>query len=751
MQRVVKVQEKQAVTPEDFNNFGLFPREAFDSLIKDAVEPGLKFTGFGVVESAPAKVTVGAGRLYADGAVFYDATEGGIEVNLIDSLAATARKIIAIVAFGSAVDTDTEPRTFLTNVTTRATQAEVVSTENRRVASIGRITGSESSEPTKPQIPANYLAVAWVTVDTTGIVSIEVAVENRLISSRKNADDIAFLNLWRKLIEPKLTTISTDIGNLAIQVARGANRDMISRIQEDMARVKEQLNLPDDFTDYGGDVFLDDDESYPAYSGYAARIDNGLQFPFAAQTTATMALANPAEPQVTLTNGLILPKYREARIREIANSTGDLALNQFHYDNNSLVVATMKPTRTQHGPAFLVSASSSWWGSGRYLDVSRGLFEKDGQFWTVLPAQKRDPSGAELYRVYSWAYYTAGPGAYWTRNTSAPEVVSGHQWCQTFFNTQDIWLTGINLHFYPTIGSGNVTVAICEVDERAEPNVDKTLAMSTLTSGQLSLGPTKFPMTPTFLEKGKRYGVVIMTAGNHWVTYGDASGYLQGSLFFRNSGGHWETDPSKNIMLDLWVATFDNVRSVVPLQPISLAGGLSSLDITAPMVKPASCELTFEAQVGGVWYALTEDNGSILNNLPELVNLRAVFAGSSELQPGIRLGDSSITASRVATAVKHASSTRTTPVSVNKVTLKVRLERFDGAHNTCTLKIDRAGTIETADLTTNRTLEDGSIERTCVFNLAASTTTFRRVIEGTSDHHSRNFVVSEITDVTDSI
>lgn len=753
MQDLIKFHERQAATSGDMTRFGEFARTSFDDLVSDAIEPGLKFVGFAVVASGGAAVTVGEGRFYKTGEVYYDETSGGLQLNLISKLATTTRRIIAITVSGAEIETDVQPRTFITNVETRATEARAVPTVSRRKASFDTISGSESNEPQRPAIPAGQIAVAWVTVSTTAIISIETAIENELFSLRDAADQLDLLNLWRRGLEPRLTTIGTDIGNLAAQMARNATREKVERLQVDMARVKELVDLPDEYTDYGSDVFLDTQESDTAYAGYAARIDNGLNFPFAAKTNPAqvLALANPSDATVKVTNGLVLPAYQEARIREIRNSSGDLALNQFLYDNHSLVVATMKPTRTQHGPAFLISSSSSWWGTGRYLDIARGLFEKDGQYWTVLPAYEKDAAGADLYRVYSWIQYSPGPGAYWTRNTSGSETVSGHQWAQTFYNSQDRWLTGLGLHFYPSLGNGNVTIALCECDERAEPDASKVLAMSTLTTGQFVLGPNKFPITPTFIEKGKRYGVLIMTAGNYSVTFGDASGYLQGTLFFRNSGGHWESDPAKNLLLDLYVATFANVRTVVPLAPISLAGGLSSLDLTAPMVNPASCELTFEAQVGGTWYSLSPKNGGIFNGLPELVNLRAVLAGSNQLQPGFRLPESALVASRVATAMKHASTARTTPSSVNQVKLKVRLEHFDPAHNTVTLKVDRGGTIETADLTTDRTLDGGIIERTCVFNLAASTSSFKRIVEGTSDHHTRNFVVSEITDITDTI
>ena len=752
MFNMVKIAESQAVTPEDFNKFGLFPRAAFDALIKDAIDPGIKFTGFPVAETAPGKVTVGAGRFYKNGEVFYDATEGGVELNLIGSLAVAARKIIAVVAYGSAIDTDVEPRTFLTNVTTRATEAQPTATENRRIATIDKVVGSESSNPTKPSIPANMVAVAWITVSTTGIVSIEIATENLLPNAADLFAKMQLVMLWKALIEAQLATLGTDIGNIAAALPGLVRNAALARVQADMARVKEQLHLPDEYVDYGSDAFLDEEESDTEYSGYAAKIDNGLLFPNAAEATSELELANQSDSNVKVVDGLMLPAYNEERVRIVVGAGGEIALNSFHYNARTIVVASMKRDRVQHGPQVLISSSSSWWGSGRWIDVQAGRFQKDGETFTALPSYV--DGGVTIYRVSKWANYTVdGDSAYWNR-VQTPEVYNGYQWCQTFLNTQDHWCTGLGIHFWPTLGDQDVTLAICETDDRAEPDVNKVLATVTMQRVNLDYGPFKFPIRPTYLEAGRRYGILIMTAGDYWVSCADSSSGTRhgGTLFFRPSGGHWESDPSKNILIDIYSATFTKDRTVVPLQPVQLAGGLSTLDIMAGMVKPQSCRLVYEAQVGGTWYALTPENGDIFNSLPALVNLRAIFAGTQKLQPGIELDGSQVIASRAATTMKHASTLRTTPAEVNQVKLVVMLENFDPDHATCTLKVDRGpGNIETADAVSDRTIAPGIVERTAVFGLEAGTEAYKRVIEGTCETHLHNFVVSEIVDVAEDV
>ena len=85
---------------------------------------------------AAARVNVGAGRLMANGMIYFNADEGGVELDLLTSLPVVTRKYIAVIVWGQVIDTQTEPRTFLTDVTTRATVARVVATQNVRHANI---------------------------------------------------------------------------------------------------------------------------------------------------------------------------------------------------------------------------------------------------------------------------------------------------------------------------------------------------------------------------------------------------------------------------------------------------------------------------------------------------------------------------------------------------------------------------------------------------------------------------------------
>ena len=89
----------------------------------------MAFTGFTAVQDAPAVVTVGNGRLYHAGIVFFNDNEGGTRSTCFGILPVVTRRYVGVVVWGQEIETDTEPRTFLTDPVTRATVARVVSTE----------------------------------------------------------------------------------------------------------------------------------------------------------------------------------------------------------------------------------------------------------------------------------------------------------------------------------------------------------------------------------------------------------------------------------------------------------------------------------------------------------------------------------------------------------------------------------------------------------------------------------------------
>jgi hypothetical protein len=110
-------------------------------------------------------------------------------------------------------------------------------------------------------------------------------------------------------------------------------------------------------------------------------------------------------------------------------------------------------------------------------------------------------------------------------------------------------------------------------------------------------------------------------------------------------------------MFSLYFARFAQTRSVIDLKALSLSGGIAAIDILAPVIKPGSTSLTYEVQVAGSWTPLeaVASGNSVLHGLPPLLPFRAVFVGTTEVQPGLNLAESVLRYSRPRTDFKHLS------------------------------------------------------------------------------------------------
>jgi hypothetical protein len=272
MERLVKFYQDQQVTNADLNNVGTFDRTSLDHVVNDGIEPGRKFWGFPCVESGPLEVTVGEGRFYNQGEVYYRNDDGGVVLNLADYVPVVTKKIVTIAVWGNEVDTAVQPRTFLVDVETLQTEAEAVATESRRHAEVNTVAGIEAVEAQPPVLDANVLAVAYVTMSPGGIVSIQAVEDNRITAASAVAADMKAMKIWQALVGARLDTLTSDLAALAARMHGMVRRENFNEVAADTARLKDLVGLPDDLVTYGSDHFLDRSESDDTHADWLARI-----------------------------------------------------------------------------------------------------------------------------------------------------------------------------------------------------------------------------------------------------------------------------------------------------------------------------------------------------------------------------------------------------------------------------------------------------------------------------------------------
>jgi hypothetical protein len=767
MERALVFENFERATLDDFNNIHAWMRTSLDHIVKDIGIPDKGFVGFNAVATGPAQVTLGEGRLYDQGAVYYNDDAGGFVVDLLARLPVVTNAWATIVAYGNQVNTNLQPRTFLTDVATRAVTARDTTTESRRRAEISVVVGIEGPDPTLPVVPANTLPLAHVLLSPAGIVRITVPDSNRAPSVRDNATRLDENDAWRLRIGSKIDTLGSDISALANQLRGVAPWTFVRMLTADVARLKEKAHLPSAYTAFAAAHFLTPADTETGHVDNLARIEEGIRFPPVNTTDAQIGLLNPFDPRAITQNFFVLPTYTEASRLSVVGNDGEKAISTYQFQTQTITERTRSVSRLRYGTPFTVCTNSAFWQTGVFDYANWTFYSGTGVYNLVGEATLGDatPNGLlahGLVRLQQvWQDTTSE--AYWDLNTVTSSA-SGSIMAQTFLNTQDGWLTSVDLYFTRIAAGADVQVLITETSAGA-PELAQVVGRATLHPADMKAYPTKtnVPFAPTLLQKGKRYALVLITPGNHYVSIVTDNKFAQGSLFYSTDGAWFLGDLTNDLAFGLNFAKFDNPRVELQLNPLQLAGGIAAIDLQAPMTRPPGTDIVFRVQdpANGQWLAINgTDGGAILNGLPPLVQFQAVLIGTTDVMPGFGVGSNSrVTTWRPRTDFKHISKVRTMPSAVTHVTVDIRLEAWRGVGfhtHTCRLLTGPLLLTGVGDTLVNPSttvdevaLDDptgATIIRHYTFVIPAATT-FRIRQDGTTTNALSTYHVAERVDI----
>ncbi len=775
MEQKVNFYLNQEVLPDDFNNIQLFGEASLDHVVADAVSPNLYYTGLGVSVTGTTRVRVAPGRFYNNGAVYAFPT--ATDFDFLTIMPTVTQKAVAIVAWGDNADSQIQPRSYLTDLTTQATEPRTAAMETDRRCNVQIIEGLQSVSPQLPTIPTGTVLVCTVILSTSGIISVTMNAAGRL----PNLDDVASrtrsLEGWRILTDPRISTITSDIAAIRKREEEFASLTIMREVAADVARLRDLSKLPASYVDYGTDHFLNKDASDPAQSGYSALVEEGVRFPASASTVEALSLQNSLDPTVTNTNGLILPLFTNAlRFSNAAGFSGQDYLSSFQVQTTVQVQQPMSRTRIRYGPA-IDTCTNQGYMNGRDINLNTALntFLKDGETFTVLgyssispdgttqskwvnvdPTQPATQAEVEALSTHAWlriarVFVDDYAEPYWALET-VTQNVSGYQVGQVFLNPQDGWLTQVGI-FVPTVGpTGAIQVSICTADS-GKPDLLKVIASVSLPQANIATpgqNPTETLVTfaPTFLQGGRRYAIVLQSAGNHGIAHVTGGNVVQGAYYkFQDSA--WQViDATQSLMCNMYFAKFSVSYLAVSLQPLTLSGGIENADILFQGVIPSSTKLDFQVLVDGAWMSLNAANAEadIFGSAPPLCQLRMVFLGTPDVMPAINLTTSQAKVYRPATAFVHFSKVRTLVTPTTSVTVILLLEGgFDPAHHACNCYLIVSGSPVSPSATTDLVTDTGT-QRSFHFTISSSSS-YRVKITGTTDDTQNLFHVSERTDV----
>ncbi|MEI2387475.1 hypothetical protein [Breoghania sp. JC706] len=740
--RQVIINDYQEVPASDFMAMQDYARDGVDALVKYTIHDGQAYAGFTVTGSGTFEVTIQPGIYVSAGKMF--AARAAATRDLVEYQPVANKVAVAIVVWGSTVDQSPEYRDFVVNLETEETEARQVNLERARIANLGTIGGVESGDPQYPTIPLDRIAVAYVILSPTGIEEIITNTDNDLASSRRNDQRLDVIEDWKALAEPRISTIATDVANLSnAQTGRVTMEDLFS-VTADVARLKEAAGLPDDYADYGADHYLDEDESATDDVEFLAKVEEGVRFAPENKNTTELALFSSINAQVTLTNGLLLPKFTSELRVSVDGYVGEQSITQYTQTSYEVVQKTMSRERIRWGQVYNYCTNSAWWRSGNYDPVTN-IFTRNGETFQVLSGNtSRNHQSIRLQQFWVDTY----EDPYWEVVTDT-YTLNGAQVAQTFLNSQAGWLTGVDLYFTRRGTSGNVHLTLCELTPSGTPDLSNAIQQVTVDFLDLKQYPTATTVafTPTYLTAGKRYAAVLTTQGDHYIGMADGGDYLAGTFFYSTDGAYYAGDITKDMMFGLRFAKFATSRVAVDLQPLNLNGGIAGIDLLSSMVVPDACDLTFQVQLNTGWVPVSEISTNALVGLPPLLPLQAIFQGTPDLHAGVFLAGSQVTVERPRTEFKHISTDRILASASDTIRIAWELGNWNAAHHAFAAVIRAGGSDVAPDVVEDSPLPDNRLRRVMTWSLAAPISTFQIVASGTTTTALDVFHIEERVDI----
>ncbi len=225
-------QEFQAVDP---NNLQSYARASLDHVVADAVSDAKHYVGFEVSAVSSTEANVQPGRFYSGGAVYL--SEQVQAFNLFSLVPLVTNKIVAIAVWGQEVDTSVEPRDFLVDLETGATEPQAVAMRRVRHCEVNTVAGTESADPQPPAVQSGTLVVAYIYLTPAGIDRIEMQTANRLPNALDHAGRLTTLETWKAAAEPRISSIATDLAALARRSDQKVDRAVFMELAGDVALI----------------------------------------------------------------------------------------------------------------------------------------------------------------------------------------------------------------------------------------------------------------------------------------------------------------------------------------------------------------------------------------------------------------------------------------------------------------------------------------------------------------------------------
>lgn len=736
MTSVVKFTQAEVAQPGDFENIGLFARAGDEHITGGAIDYPHHWADFTIAQPSAIELQVNPGSLFAVDKVYTSDTPILVNLQAYLPLVTGDRRYVALLVRGN-TETLTELRQVEQDAETEETVQQAVPKTERRFVEIVVQQGLASPTPLKPSIAADQCNLAFVELSPTGISAIEPDNDSRVrslyeVNGRLTQVEGDVANTIRRT-----TTLETDVANIAARLKDIPNPIIMRQLKRDVANVRRLLAMPDEARAYWYDAGLLQDAWDTTNSAWLARVREGVRFPWAAERDAQLALLNPDSSAIRMSGTLLLPAWDEVLRLDVPGDGGSKNISQLVHTEVTAVRREIARQVIEYGPTVTVCENNAEWANIYNQSVGE-LFTVNGETFEVVGiVANQEWAGHVQYAIRQVITRTV-TDVYWDYVTETTGV-TGSVYGNTWLCSQPAITTSIDLYFTRVASSGDVHFFVCECADSGAPKFDRVIAQATLTPAQISTGWTKFAIRPTLEESGKRYAWFTVTTGNHALATVAGNKFAQGSMFFCTDGVWAQGDPLVDFAMRKYSAHFAATRTEVEFAPLTLENGMTEIRLITAGWVPGGAPLTWEVKAPDAdrWGPLTPtaDGLDHINGLPALVQLRAVFSGTTDLQPAIVL-DSKARGMTFRPRGEMVSVSKPQAFGLSTTTIQVEtvVDNFDPAKHAGTNKLMLGTTVVSPTATTVTVDLVNPLKRTILssFTLGSAVTSARARFDATT-------------------
>ncbi len=685
MTKIVSFTQAEVAEPEDFGNISLFAREGDDHIVGGAIDYAHHWADFTLSQPSSIEVRLNPGRLFV-GALVY-AADAPLDINLQIHLPLVTgdRRYVALLLRG-VTQTVTAQRMIETDAETGETVEQAVPKVEARTVEVVIQQGLPSPTPLKPAVAADQCCLAFVELAPTGIVAVELDHGSRLKSLAEVEGRLTLVEGDMANTVRRTTTLETDVANIASRLKDIPHPTILRQLKRDVAIVRRQLAMPDEARAYWYDAGLLQDAWDKTHPHWLARVREGIRFPWAAERDSQLALLDPGSAAVRMAGTLLLPAWSEVVRIEVAGDGGSTNISQLTHTVTTAVRREIARQVTEYGETVTVCENTAEWASSYGHSVGE-LFTTNGETFQVVAIAGQTEWAGHVIRAVRKVITRTVTDVYWDYVTESYGV-NGSIYGQTWLCAQPMVLTSIDLSFTRVGSAGDVHLFVCECDEGGQPRLDRVIVTTTLASAQLATGWVTFSLRPSLLESGKRYAWFTVTTGNHALETVSGNKFAQGSRFACTDGAWSQVSTDVDFAMRIKAASFAATRTVVEFQPLTLENGMTEIRLLHGGWAPGGTAVTWEVKpsTSNTWQPLTlsdAEASDTLAGLPALVQLRAVFVGTTDLQPALVLDAKARAMTfRPRGEMVAVSKVQAFGLATSTIQLEIVLDAFDAARHT---------------------------------------------------------------------